>query len=254
MDKIGTSSITTMNKLFALILLVVLQSTLHAQYTFERQTLSCIAVSACDQICINSTAGQIDFGTLTNDQNIVTSGFEQNDGEPALYVEIAVLKDECLGTYEARIIQTYGCSSADSIRYYWNELETSTVANLGGAQNVLRVSTNTGCVFERSFDFDELGVQVKPCELVFHNFCSPNGDGDNDSWQIDHIDVESYAVNEVFITNRWGAEVFHVKNYDNANRNWSGQDSNGQQLPDGTYFYTIRIGETLHNGYIELVR
>jgi len=254
MDKIGTSSITTMNKLIFVISLLLFYGVGLAQYTFERQSLSCIAVSACDQICINSTAGQIDFGTLTNDQNIVTSGFEQNDGEPALYVEIAVLKDECLGTYEARIIQTYGCSSADSIRYYWNELETSSVANLGAAQNVLRVSTNTGCVFERSFDFDELGVQVKPCELVFHNFCSPNGDGNNDFWLIEHIDVESYAVNEVTIANRWGAEVFRLENYDNGSRQWSGQDMNGRQLPDGTYFYTVRIGDALHSGYLELMR
>jgi gliding motility-associated-like protein len=109
-------------------------------------------------------------------------------------------------------------------------------------------------LFERSFDFEELDVEVKPCELVFHNFCSPNGDGDNDFWLIDHIDVAAYATNEVYILNRWGAEVFHGKNYDNSGTRWSGQDNSGQQLPDGTYFYTVRIGETVHNGYIELLR
>ena len=243
-----------MNRLYIILLLLQLVGSVHAQFVFERQTLSCMAVSACDQICINSTAGQIDFGTLSNNQNIVTSGFEQNDGAPALYVEIAVLKDACAGTYEARIVQTFGCSNADSVMFYWNELPSSDVAYLGVAQNVLRVSTNTGCLFERTFDFEELDVEVKPCELVFHNFCSPNGDGDNDFWLIDHIDVAAYATNEVYILNRWGAEVFHVKNYDNAGRIWSGQDSGGQPLPDGTYFYTVRIGETVHNGYIELLR
>jgi gliding motility-associated-like protein len=109
-------------------------------------------------------------------------------------------------------------------------------------------------VFERSFDFDELGVQVKPCELVFHNFCTPNGDGSNDFWLIENIDVADYAINEVIITNRWGAQVFLMKNYDNATRQWNGQDNGGQQLPDGTYFYTVRIGEAVHNGYIELMR
>ncbi len=67
---------------------------------------------------------------------------------------------------------------------------------------------------------------------------SPNGDGKNDVWLIPGI--EQYPNNVVQIFNRWGNLVYEQKGYTN-NDPWTGQ-WNGKELPDGTYFYLIELG------------
>lgn len=74
--------------------------------------------------------------------------------------------------------------------------------------------------------------------LVVFQGISPNGDGRNDTWLIPGI--EQYPNNLVQIFNRWGNLVFERKGYNNSDP-WTGQ-WNGKELPDGTYFYLIELG------------
>ncbi|MCX2679281.1 gliding motility-associated C-terminal domain-containing protein [Galbibacter sp. EGI 63066] len=90
---------------------------------------------------------------------------------------------------------------------------------------------------------------------------SPNGDGINDFWEIPGI--EEYPDNEVSVFNRWGDKIFEVKGYDNYTNVFNGTANQlkglgADKLPNGTYFYTIRINEP-HNhnnlqGFIVLKR
>ncbi len=77
---------------------------------------------------------------------------------------------------------------------------------------------------------------------------SPNGDGVNDYFMIPG--VSDYIGNEIFIYNRWGGEVFHMKNYDNK---WDGKSSSSAigsaELPQGLYFYVVKLGGS--NGVIK---
>ncbi len=70
---------------------------------------------------------------------------------------------------------------------------------------------------------------------------SPNGDGVNDTFIIPGI--SDFEGNEIFIYNRWGGEVFKMKNYDNS---WDGRSSNSaigsDELPQGTYYYVVKLG------------
>ncbi len=66
---------------------------------------------------------------------------------------------------------------------------------------------------------------------------SPNGDGINDYWEIEHIDY--FELNSLKIFNRWGTEVYSASPYLNE---WHGQSNNGIDLPDGTYYYMINLG------------
>ena len=67
---------------------------------------------------------------------------------------------------------------------------------------------------------------------------TPNGDGINDTWVISNIENHPASVVRVF--NRWGAEVFTARNYQN---NWDGQ-AKGQSstLPAASsYYYQIDL-------------
>ena len=72
------------------------------------------------------------------------------------------------------------------------------------------------------------------------NVITPNGDGLNDALKIpcvDQLDLNS----ELKIFNRWGDEVYTSTAYKN---DWTGT-YNGKQLPAGTYFYLLRLGDCL---------
>jgi gliding motility-associated-like protein/uncharacterized repeat protein (TIGR01451 family) len=64
------------------------------------------------------------------------------------------------------------------------------------------------------------------------NVITPNGDGKNDTFKVDGIEL--YPDNTVAIFNRWGNEVFRsAGGYKN---NWSGEG-----LSEGTYYYIIKM-------------
>lgn len=243
-----------MNKVLLCLVLIVVSNESFGQFVLARQTLSCFSVQACDELCIHSTAGQIDFGTMTNATTIFTSGFEQTEGAQNLYVNLSLIRDECSQTFRAEISQVFGCSDADSIFIYWNNALCDSVTQLATTLNVLRVETSTGCIFEKVYDFQLLDVFTEPCGLEFFNYCSPNGDGDNDEWVINNIRSPSYAVNELTIVNRWGGEVWHGVNYNNDDVCWKGETQEGNPLPNGTYFYALKVGKADYTGYIELLR
>lgn len=88
------------------------------------------------------------------------------------------------------------------------------------------VITNTdGCTAGNSAD-------------VLNTYCkipkgiSPNGDGDNDAFDLTNFDVE-----EIKIFNRYGLQVYEKKGYI---KDWYGQSDKGD-LPSGTYFYVLHM-------------
>lgn len=89
--------------------------------------------------------------------------------------------------------------------------------------------------------------EVNP--LVIPNIFTPNGDNVNDTFFIPGLDT--YSDNEITIINRWGNHVYEKINYKN---DWSGAG-----LPEGTYYYLLRVKNKLGNwdvykGYLTLVR
>ena len=94
-------------------------------------------------------------------------------------------------------------------------------------------------------------IEVECRKLIIYSGFSPNGDNVNDQFTI--TGIEDYPENEVIIFNRWGNEVFYRRGYNNDNA-WDGRWE-GQELPDGTYFYIVRDGEgETYSGYIQIHR
>ena len=92
-----------------------------------------------------------------------------------------------------------------------------------------------------------------PDELILPTGVSPNDDGLNDSFII--IGIDAYPENDLKIFNRWGNLVFEQQDYTNGDP-WRGEGSNGEILPDATYFVILVIqnSDIELNGYVELRR
>lgn len=80
---------------------------------------------------------------------------------------------------------------------------------------------------------------------------TPNGDNINDYWEIEHIDY--FQGNSLKIFNRWGNEVYSAQPYLNR---WQGQSNKGIDLPDGTYYYILKLGNGTEEetGYVIIHR
>ncbi|WP_233635806.1 T9SS type B sorting domain-containing protein [Hymenobacter setariae] len=91
---------------------------------------------------------------------------------------------------------------------------------------------------------DQVTVTVRPAIRIPNAF-TPNGDGRDDTWQIEFI--EQYPDNTVNVFNRWGNKIFSAENYSRANE-WRG-DINGQPAPVGTYYYVVVTKGPLGRSY-----
>jgi gliding motility-associated-like protein len=80
--------------------------------------------------------------------------------------------------------------------------------------------------------------------VVVYQVVTPDGDSFNDTWVIDGID--QYPDNSVSIFNRWNSLVYRQSSYSNQQNGWAGEANEGisnGELPDGTYFYTVNLGD-----------
>ncbi|MFM2364251.1 MAG: hypothetical protein RLZZ316_3153 [Bacteroidota bacterium] len=109
----------------------------------------------------------------------------------------------------------------------------------------LTVTSADGCV-----DTDDVFVKVLKAPVVPNAF-SPNGDGINDTWNIEFLD--SYPGSTVEVYNRYGQIVFSSVGYQNPG--WNGR-LNGQPLPVGTYYWIInpKNGRKQMNGSVTILR
>ncbi len=99
------------------------------------------------------------------------------------------------------------------------------------------------------------------CGLFIPEVFTPNSDGDNDLFEIKGL--ENFPNNEIKILNRWGNSVYeseggYANDWDGTNQ--MGVKVGGDQVPGGTYFYILDLGEAgpegkqVYKGYIYLTR
>jgi len=93
-------------------------------------------------------------------------------------------------------------------------------------------------------------LAVSGATLFIPNLFTPNGDGNNDAFEIRGLEL--FAQNDLIIVNRWGNQVYKSNNYRN--------DWTGEGLNEGTYYYILRVKENtgsewqVFKGYITLIR
>jgi hypothetical protein len=109
------------------------------------------------------------------------------------------------------------------------------VTKLGFGENVIKWQViNNKCHAEPDF------VVITVPKVNIPEGISPNNDGINDYLDISGLE---YTTNELVIINTGGAVVYKTKNYrsDDPANAWYGIDNNGNQLPEGTYYFLLTI-------------
>ena len=112
--------------------------------------------------------------------------------------------------------------------------------------HLLALDSN-GCLFR-----DSMWVRVVDPEVVrIPNIITPNGDGDNDFWDL--YELFEYDQRGVNIYNRAGELVYSSGAYKNT---WDGKDNQGVALPVGVYFYHLKHNVTgeEHRGFVQIMR
>ena len=80
------------------------------------------------------------------------------------------------------------------------------------------------------------------------NTFTPNGDGTNDTW---NLDFNSYGSAHLTIYSKWGKIV---REFNEVNISWDGIYE-GKALPAGTYYYILELGTgVVQNGPVTIVR
>jgi gliding motility-associated-like protein len=91
------------------------------------------------------------------------------------------------------------------------------------------VTDSNGCIATKPYTITSLYCSIQ-------KGISPNGDGDNEFFDLHLLDVKALS-----IFNRFGVKVYSKSNYRDE---WRGETTSGKQLSDGTYYYVIELNSS----------
>ncbi|MCB0769543.1 MAG: gliding motility-associated C-terminal domain-containing protein, partial [Flavobacteriales bacterium] len=143
-------------------------------------------------------------------------------------------------------ITTAVSGGTEPFMFEWSNGATSeSISGLAAGEYSLVVTDANGCKATLEVTLTENSDIEMPTGF------SPNNDGSNDTFVVRGID--GYPQNLFTVVNRWGNVVYEQPNYKNQ---WSGDNSQGAQLPDGTYFIILSLndGTRTLQGYVDLRR
>lgn len=200
---------------------------------------------------LSSSVGEPMVTTEINGAYILTQGFQQPSGSSvlALNANLVYTNISCAGANDGTANVT-PVGGAAPYSYAWSNDPNDTLAtndSLAPGTYTVTITDAGGLTATQIFTVaDGSGI----CGIHVYSGLTPNGDGHNDTWIIDYLEL--FQPNTVMIYNRWGMLIWMGENYDNQSVIWTGTATDGNPLPDGTYFYTIEIGTASMKGWVEL--
>ncbi|WP_316796455.1 MBG domain-containing protein, partial [Pedobacter agri] len=153
--------------------------------------------------------------------------------------------------------ETIQLTASGAVNYQWSLTGSGIISGQSTPTLTIRPSVSSSYTVTGTNQFGRsatltIRIEVKSDYSVLNatNILTPNGDGVNDVWTVENIDL--YPDNTVRIFDKAGKVVFSVKGYQN---NWAGT-FNGGNLTEGTYYYIIDFGQGIgvKKGYITIVR
>ncbi|MGB0881740.1 MAG: gliding motility-associated C-terminal domain-containing protein [Vicingaceae bacterium] len=236
--------------LYTLLLLFV-SSFAIGQVTISRQVIGATGgYSEGSNITISSTVGETVMQSHFSTNTILTQGFQQTEDSVVTY---EVINESCSGGNNGSIFinDVKGCAAPYTVSVM--ALNTTTVLDekaLGAGTYTVEITGANGCTYSATIT---VGLDSEDdCTLKFYSGFSPNGDGLNDAWVIDNIEL--HPENKVQIFNRWGEVVWSGENYNNDDVVWNGLNKNGNEMTAATYFYVAEVSGQTYKGWVEITR
>ncbi|MBN2778803.1 MAG: gliding motility-associated C-terminal domain-containing protein [Bacteroidales bacterium] len=173
------------------------------------------------------------YSITISDVNGCSQANEVTINEPAkLEVSYVAGGPSCIGNRDGYIMLNVIGGTSPYV-YIWDDMNLDTLFLDGlddGAYHIIIRDANN-CYAE----INELKLNDNPVDcLKIPNAFTPNGDGLNDTWDIENI--EMFPSIEVRVFNRWGQVIYQARGGDNP---WDGT-YDGKVMPTGTYIYLIQ--------------
>lgn len=210
-------------------------------------------------LVVNTATGEVDVTQLTTPGQSYTVTYTlpvdtalcQNAGNSTATIAttnpiLIELNGGCQSVYVLNATPVNGSFDPANSTFTW-ENASGAIVGTDQSLNVPAIGVYTvtvtynGCSTESApFDVTSIACQIQ-------KGISVNNDGFNDTF-----DLTGFDVKQLTIFNRLGMKVYSRANYVNE---WGGKSDDGDELPDGTYFYVIDMnaGKT-ETGWIYINR
>jgi gliding motility-associated-like protein len=137
--------------------------------------------------------------------------------------------------------------SINNNSYNQNPL-TLTFEQAGSIPYLFTLNLTNGCSYTAISTIDVI-ASILLEEMIFPNIISTNSNADNNRWAIDTL-YENCASFELQIINRWGQVMFTTNS---SQKSFEGKNENGENLPEGIYFYLFTSGNEKRQGFIHVI-
>lgn len=142
-------------------------------------------------------------------------------------------------------IQWYGPNNFSSQSFSNNIIATNSLTGIYSATLNQLNCTSAPSSIEVSIDFDQ-----SYSEWEIPNVITPNNDGINDEWILPDL-AQSCEDFQLLIMNRWGNTMIQI---DQNNPVFKGEDSSGNELIEGVYFYRLLYNNQNKHGFFHVVK
>ncbi|MDD2634998.1 MAG: gliding motility-associated C-terminal domain-containing protein, partial [Bacteroidales bacterium] len=189
-----------------------------------------------------------EYSLLVTDANACSIDTIANIFEPAMLdATYTYANPSCIGNNDGSIeLNVVGGTSPYLFSWNGGESPVNYISGLLQGSYLVTVIDANQCLYE--LNLISLEDVDKDC-IKIPNAFTPNGDGINDTWIIENIDMFPNAT--IYIFNRWGQQLYNAKGSDHA---WDGT-YNGKFVPTGPYMYVINLynGSKAYTGIVSVV-
>jgi gliding motility-associated-like protein len=206
---------------------------------------------------INGASGAIDLSSTPGDYTVTynitpnVNNCEVASPGSAQVTIIAPITIEVVGgcegvSYILNALPVQNSFNPETVTYSW---ENNLGVVVGTTQSIVvtEPGSYTVTINNNGCDTESAAFVVDAITCVIQKGISVNNDGKNDTF-----DLRGYNVKKLTIFNRNGMKVYSQSNYIDQ---WGGQSDDGDELPDGAYYYVIdRNGAETKTGWIYLNR